>query len=406
MIRRMHAPRRLALVLAPVFASMLVVACGGGSSGSGATRTVLADYNVPGRSNAYQAFFPRFVTAHPGDTIRFRQAWTGDPHTVTLGTSVDKAMAPVLPYLKGQPLPPGGPPANVTNAFAALPSFFSPDVNQLAAQPCYIASGSIPTGTKPCPKAQRREPAFDGTQTFFNSGFIPYAGNNGNRFDVKLSDDIKPGEYAFYCVVHGPQMGGAITVKPRSVKVPGQSSIDTAALRQLNRFADELDKLHAAFVAHQTAPPGEDILAGAAPPAGSLDSFDLREFYPSTFHAKVGQKVTWYLSTQPAHTVSFRVPSYVSVITVAKDGTVSGNPDTTEPRNGPGYPQTDAPPPTGDQLPAPVTVDAGSYDGSKFLSSGANFQGPMFYSVTFTKPGTYNYACLLHPRMVGKVVVS
>src|SRR5581483_5594720 len=133
--------------------------------------------------------------------------------------------------------------------------------------------------------------------------------------------------------------------------------------------------------------------------------FDLREFYPATFHAKVGQKVTWYLSAQPSHTVSFHVPSYVPVMTVSKRGTVTGNPETTDPQNGPGYPQTNGPP-GGDELPPPVTVDAGNYDGSRFLSSGANFGGPMFYSITFTKPGTYEYACLLHPRMVGKVVVS
>ena len=382
----------------------ILVACGN-STGSTATRTVLADYNVAGLSNGYQAFFPRFISAHPGDTIRFRQAWTGDPHTVTLGTTVDHAMAPVLPYLAGRPLPPGGPPAGVADAFASLPSFFSPDVNQLAAQPCYIASGPIPSGTNPCPRAEQREPAFDGTQTFFNSGFIRYAGNNGNRFELKLSDHIKPGQYAFYCVVHGPQMGGAITIKPRSVPVQKQSAIDEAALRQIDRFGAELDKLHAALVAHKTAPPGEDIIAGATNESTNLDSYDLREFYPATFHAKVGQKVTWYLSAQPSHTVSFHVPSYVPVITVNKRGIVAGNPETTEPQNGPGYPQANGLP-TGDELPPPVTVDAGSYDGSKFLSSGANFGGPMFYSVTFAKPGTYEYACLLHPRMVGKVVVS
>ena len=28
------------------------------------------------------------------------------------------------------------------------------------------------------------------------------------------------------------------------------------------------------------------------------------------------------------------------------------------------------------------------------------------YSVTFTKAGTYPYACLIHPGMIGKVVVK
>ena len=42
---------------------------------------------------------------------------------------------------------------------------------------------------------------------------------------------------------------------------------------------------------------------------------------------------------------------------------------------------------------------------SFFLSTGYP-AGAMRYSVTFTKAGTYNYLCLLHPRMVGSVVVA
>jgi plastocyanin len=48
-------------------------------------------------------------------------------------------------------------------------------------------------------------------------------------------------------------------------------------------------------------------------------------------------------------------------------------------------------------------VDAGRWDGSGFLSSGVQPGGT--YTVTFTRPGTYPYACLIHPRMVGEVVV-
>lgn len=48
----------------------------------------------------------------------------------------------------------------------------------------------------------------------------------------------------------------------------------------------------------------------------------------------------------------------------------------------------------------------------KYVNSGWMFpKGPVpgtssMFSVTFQKAGTYNYLCLLHPWMVGKVVVS
>jgi len=57
-----------------------------------------------------------------------------------------------------------------------------------------------------------------------------------------------------------------------------------------------------------------------------------------------------------------------------------------------------------------VHVDAGDYDGRHFLSSGLG--GPMgpddvvTYSVTFTRAGSYKYACLVHPLMVGVVDVQ
>ncbi len=53
-----------------------------------------------------------------------------------------------------------------------------------------------------------------------------------------------------------------------------------------------------------------------------------------------------------------------------------------------------------------------TYDGSGFVNSGLLFlrvppgsQKPPTYSLTFTKPGTYEYDCLLHPGMDGTVTV-
>ena len=90
------------------------------------------------------------------------------------------------------------------------------------------------------------------------------------------------------------------------------------------------------------------------------------------------------------------------MVFVDKDGTVRANPKTTDAVNAPKGPEGG-----GDQNgppPPPVKIDAGQYDGSKFLSSG-EFDNEIF-SITFTKAGTYQYACLVHPRMVGTLIVK
>lgn len=50
-----------------------------------------------------------------------------------------------------------------------------------------------------------------------------------------------------------------------------------------------------------------------------------------------------------------------------------------------------------------------SFDGTGFISSGIVFGSPTStdsYSVTFPKKGTYDYFCILHPLMEGKIVVQ
>ena len=54
-----------------------------------------------------------------------------------------------------------------------------------------------------------------------------------------------------------------------------------------------------------------------------------------------------------------------------------------------------------------MSVDAGTFDGSGgFKSNGTGWARGDKYSVTFTKKGTYPYACIVHPGMIGRVVVA
>jgi plastocyanin len=390
--------RRLAVALG-LLALAGLPACGGSSSTSGgATRTILADYNYDQFPTSYAAYFPRFTPVHPGDTIVFKQAWTGDAHTVTFGTLVKPIDDIVRPYFKGEKQPTDGEPPGLEQAAQAIPLLFGEkDANQTAAQPCYLERGTLPADDKPCPRVA--QPAFSGREAFYSSGFIPYEGNDGNTFRMKLSSSIAPGDYFYYCLLHGPGMGGYLTVKPKSAAVPSQSALNKTARRELDAMTKGLAKVRRdALDKKWDVPPGTpkiDIMAGAFLEDG-LGFGTVNEFFPKTFTAKVGEKVTWFIF---GHTVSFKVPKYGPQLEVDdKTHFVHLNPEAYNPVG------VEIPPTEPDSEEPPPPIDAGSYDGSKFLSSGPQFG--LAFSITFTKPGTYQYACTIHPRQVGTLVVK
>jgi plastocyanin len=99
------------------------------------------------------------------------------------------------------------------------------------------------------------------------------------------------------------------------------------------------------------------------------------QFYPSTITIDAGDTVTWTYASAEPHTVTFL-----------------------------GAGQATPPPVTDPSAPKPA--GGSSYDGSAYTSSGFIALG-FSYSLTFTKPGTYRYYCLIHqPEMAGTVVVN
>ena len=440
-----NAPMRRHLA---VLASLLLVlaACGsddggGGTttSSGGSTRTVLVDYNHDEIAASFLENYPRNVTLTPGDTVVFKQAWTGEPHTVTFGTHIDnvaKLHPNAIKYFKeggGEPELPPEIDKQADEAFEKIPFAFGEDnLTQNAGQPCYLDSGMPPEDpNQPC--AKREQPAFNGRQTYYSSGIIPYQGEDGNRFEVPLADDIAPGDYTYYCAVHGPGQSGVITVKPKGSEIPTQSAVDRQARREIERTAAPLIEAKEAAEDGRFAIQDKKIEGNLAGFAAMKDPFSVHafgsEFLPATITTRVGQKVKWTVIAN--HTISFDVPRYLPILTFAKDGRVELNPRIAKPQGGwPGAPEEEGPPegegapPEGEGAPpegeggppegeeggppeqyeVPTKeIDAGHWDGSGFVSSGAI--ADVIYSVTFDKPGRYKYACLIHPRMVGEVVV-
>jgi plastocyanin len=384
--------------VAVIGVALLLSGCG--ASGNGAhTRQVLVDYSPDDFPASFFGYFPRVVEAHPGDTIDFHQTWTGEPHTITLGTMLEPIGATMRPLL----LERKSLLDDVDTSVYGVPSVF-PDtngsgnirLNQTASQPCYVKAAPLPRGGD-CPRSQ---PAFDGTQAFYNSGYIPYRGRKSNEFKLPLATTIKPGDYFYYCLLHGPGMSGFLRVKPAGASVASAKGLHDRDL-EAGRAAAEKARRVAPKATFRL--PGSDIQVGVFTDAvknGLAHPVSTNQFFPSTFHAKVGNPVTWSFLDGPGHTVSFDVPAYLPALLFRPDGSVEINHDSIAPVGGPGYPET------GEQAPANgFAVDVGNYDGAHFLSSGFP-DGLMRYSITFSKPGTYPYACLIHPLMLGKVVVS
>ncbi|MBV8304767.1 MAG: hypothetical protein JOZ04_11190 [Acidimicrobiia bacterium] len=381
--------RRALLCVAVVVFSLGVAACSSSSS-KAETRTVQVDGSTDKFNGAFLAYFPNTVTVRPGDTVSFRENWTGEPHSVTLGTLADKDVG----TFKTNP-----------NAQQTLPSLLPGpgDFGQNAAQPCYLPSGAPPSNAATaCPKAQQSQPDFDGTQTFYNSGFLP----EGDTFSVKLSPNIKPGAYSYYCLLHGPMMSGTIVVKSKGSSLQPQSAVDNLGNAQRNALAAKALPAYTAAKAGQFPLPGIKNVAGYGDP--STPTVGINEFIPATIQAKVGQPVSWTMVG--VHTISFgQAPiepgKYYSR---APDGSWHLNPAAFAPT---GFPPGPAPnpnaPPNGP--PTVTPLNGGSYDGTSFKSTGALDSFPpslVAPSITFTKAGTYAYVCLIHPKMGGVVQVT
>lgn len=119
----------------------------------------------------------------------------------------------------------------------------------------------------------------------------------------------------------------------------------------------------------------------------------LEAFFPSVLHIHPGDTVNWIENGMEIHTVTFlagaQTPEFVIPMPNAPQGAMMFNP-----------------------LAAfPAVPPSGQYDGSTAAGSGIMGmepgQAPRF-SLTFTKPGTYDYICVVHAamKMQGTIVVD
>jgi plastocyanin len=422
------APRRRRRSLALVAAAALVLsACGdsngsetSGGAGTGGTNeggsgpsevTVQIDGQTDDFNSAFFAYFPDTVTVHPGDTVVYESVFTGEPHSITFGTLVTDAVDAFRSLTPEQLEAEGPPPAEVAAAFEALPGMLPEgpgDANQISVNPCFVASGDLPEdGTQQC---EVTEPApFTGTETFYNSGFLP----DGETFELQLADDIEPGTYVGFCMLHFTEMISEIVVVPEDQEIPSADQVADLGQQQLDALAAQLAPL---AEAPDDADPGE-VAAGVG--SEEIRGAMVAGFVPQDVEVAAGEQVSW--SFFGPHTVSFNAPEEArTLLSKGDDGGYHLNGEALAPA---GF---DAPAPPeggegeggegeggegeggegegGEGEGSPPPLDAGTWDGTGFLSSGIAFGGE--FTMTFSEPGTYEYVCLIHPEMEGTVKVS
>lgn len=373
---------------------------GGNAETSGETLVVGVDAKSDDFELATTAYFPKELTAHPGDTISFESVWTGEPHTVTFGTLVDDGLEKALADPEAEE-----PPEELAQIPHLLPEGPG-DAIQASAQPCFVPAGEVPPLEDACSAEMQEQPTFDGSHALYSSGFLP----EGEIFDVELAQDLEPGTYAYFCELHREGMTGEVTVVAPAEDADSADDVETARMNAEDDMIAAMAPV-AEAAAEGSIPglveggPGQ-VLAGALSP----DRQDglVVSFGPKDTTIGVGETVTW--TVLGPHTVSFgATEAERSAIVKAPDGSVHLNPDSFAPAGGEGQPappEEEGPPP--DDAP-PTVINGGSYDGTGFRNSGIvlSFPPALFqYTLTFEKAGSYEYFCLIHPEMSGTVSVT
>lgn len=143
------------------------------------------------------------------------------------------------------------------------------------------------------------------------------------------------------------------------------------------------------------------VIAGGATKGWAIQA---QGFFPRTIDVAVGDTVRWQF--EEYHTVTFLSGQQQPRNFVLEGGVRYVNPQVFysfggKTYDGTGYRNSGTPPPP-KVVPGEGDALIGYYLGETLRSTYAKHR----YMLTFTKPGTYQYVCLLHSGMVGTVVVK
>ncbi len=358
-------------ILRPALALGMVLACGVSASAAHAATFDIAagpplqrpPAGVPSDSTVND-FYPRSVTVHTGDRVKF--GFYGF-HNVVFPAG-------------GQPVPPlivADQTALVSGVVDAAGAGF-----WFNGQPRLVVDqrNAFPTGGT----------TVDGSK-LVSSG-LPLSEGQPKPFVARFT---KRGRFTFFCTVHAG-MRGSVKVVPRSRRAPTAAQNRRRVKSQLDRQIVRVKKLN-----RFRGPSGNVVQAGSDQGAVSI----LR-FFPQRTTVKAGTTVRFQMarSTREIHTISFGPQPYLEGLARESIG-----PDPASGTQGPPTIVADSrtfrP-----SDPPPLPAYTGANHGNGFLNTGPLARGagpfPPTANITFSTPGTYHYICLIHPEMTGTVVVT
>jgi len=325
------------------------------------TYTVMVGLENPHQGIGVNAYFPRSITAHVGDTVHWVQN-SNEIHTVT--------------FLHGEPLPPLILPAGLAGADPSIsPLVFNPTAIDLV----------VPAGAQ-----------YDGS-TFVNSGLMGREQGQIGTFDLTF---VTAGTYDYLCVVHGVVMSGEVVVVSGDMTIPTPSQAMAEGKRQMASALAQVPAVQR-DANEEIVPPtvNEDgtlnhhVLIGYSemvPIDGGEVMIDLMQFFPDHLTVSPGDNVTFEMSpaNDAPHTVTFLNGVPEPPLAIFQAGFLYVNKDVV------------MPPPL---PPAPLTRTGMFNSGIMLPIPGTS------YTVTIgdMAPGLQPYVCQLHDTsgMKGKLMV-
>jgi plastocyanin len=349
-----------------ILATAVAVACCAAAvpaGASAATHTAYAGADGASPNPAPQfspnGFFRRTLTIHVGDSVRWQ--FRGF-HTVTIPARGQASPGLVTP----------DPAAPVSGARDAAGNLF-------------WFNGQPSLGLNPLTVAPQGGRTYTGAK-LVNSG-LPIAGPP-KPFTVKFT---KAGRFQYVCAIH-PGMRGSVSVVSPNRSIPSARANATARTREIATVSRH-GRETSAKPAPAATPTGATVQVGRAPLG---ERFTINAFFPATANVKVGQTIAFSMAgqnTTEAHTVTFGAPA---VRRIEPIGPAGFNPQAAYPSD----------PPTGPMPPYDGTNHGNGFLNSGLLDNDSATPQPNVSRIAFSKAGTYEYECVLHGGMQGKVVVS
>ncbi|MBI4280507.1 MAG: hypothetical protein HY660_18800 [Armatimonadetes bacterium] len=219
-----------------------------------------------------------------------------------------------------------------------------------------------------------------------SSGFVE---GKGKSYALAFT---KPGNYTYVCLLH-PGHTGTVIVRPKGTTITRtQADYDKMAEKQLAQALQQGQKLLAS--AKPAMSKGTKGAVHTVPLPGSAAArVSIIRFVPENLTVKVGDTVRWVMQDpQEIHTVTFI-------------GGTDKPPEFVTPE-----PQAQGPPKIYFNPKVVVPLGGATYKDEGYHNSGIlmppGVPGPKAYALTFTKPGTYGYWCIVHVPQGMKGIIT